>query len=200
MQRDIFGNFLFVLSFSNAHSHIKIEEPSIKLPDPLLGSSDMVIKFPNVEFYFQYFKRALYIDKIIDPAKKNSEIARFRNDISNSKFKDPNKAYLIGQEKFDSFDIHEWDRIKVKVMEGAIFAKFKQYPFLREMLKATALDSRSLLQLKTDPIWGPGLDGQRANLLGVCLMSVRKALLEGKIIKPYSLGDIMNIQFDKSKR
>jgi ribA/ribD-fused uncharacterized protein len=181
-----FGKFLFVLSFSNCHSHINIKEPSIKLPNPLSGSSNAkMIEFPDVEFYFQYFKRALYLDTITDQATKNSEIVRFQKDINKEEYKNPNNAYLIGQEKWDGFDAQKWDQIKVKVMEGAIFAKFSQHPLLREMLKATALDSRPLLQLKTDSIWGPGLDGQGANLLGECLMNVRKALLEGKTIKPY---------------
>jgi ribA/ribD-fused uncharacterized protein len=181
------GLFLFVLSFSNCHSCIKIAEPPIILLDPMPALSQREISFPNVEFYFQYFKRAFHVSTITNPDIKMAEINKCKNYFNDSTYKNPNGAYSIGHEGLEGFDAKGWDEIKVKVMEGAIFAKFSQNPLLREMLKATAIDSRRLLQLKTDAIWGPGSDGQGANLLGVCLMKVRKALLEGKQIEPYRL-------------
>ena len=39
--------------------------------------------------------------------------------------------------------------------------------------KLKVLGEHRIVQLKTDPIWGPGVDGKGQNLLGKCLEKVR---------------------------
>jgi ribA/ribD-fused uncharacterized protein len=174
------GPFLFILSFSNAHSTIHLEEPAVWLVDPLPGSSEEKIKFPNVEFYFQHCKRALYAETIEDLDKRKEVIEQFRADIDNPLYLNTITAQSAGYgfevPGHGSFNPSKWDKTKVQVMEDAIFAKFNQNPLLREMLLTTKDDPRILLQLKTDPKWGPGKDGKGENLLGVCLENVRNRL------------------------
>lgn len=178
-----FGPFMFALSFSNCHTTIPMEEPLIVMDDPMTPG---VLPFHNVEFYFQYYKCALYAASLTDPSEKKKLTDLLNSEITNPIYKDPNKAYLLGQKvKLEGKVLETWDKIKEEVMTAAIYVKFKHHPHLGEMLKATA--PHQLVQLKTDPIWGPGKDGKGRNLLGVCLMNVRTALINGQRIAPPSI-------------
>ncbi|MCE2983953.1 MAG: NADAR family protein [Parachlamydia sp.] len=177
-------NLLFALSFGNAHAAFKRDEPSIFMIDPLPGSTNELVEFPNVEFYFQHCKRALYAASIADPKQQEVICQAFRDDISNPKWKDPGTAHSAGYEGFTQgvgvFDSKAWDAIKVEVMRAAVYAKFNQHPLLRLMLEATAIQDREFVQVKVDPEWGPGPDGKGKNLLGVVLEEVRDAFLKNK--------------------
>ena len=166
-----FGKFVFALPFSNCHSTIGGEEPLIFMPDPLPGGEGKILKFPNVEFYFQYCKWALYISKL-PLHQQPKECGAIRKKLSEKKYLDPNQAFTIGKE-IPNFTVisQEWDAMKEHVMSAALYAKFSQNPKLGEMLKATG--EHPIVQLKNDPIWGPGKDGNGQNLLGKCLERVR---------------------------
>jgi ribA/ribD-fused uncharacterized protein len=180
-----YGPFLFVSSFSNCHTTIPVSEPPISMPDPMPGQEGKSVRFPNVEFYFQYFKCALHAATLskIEQAELHIRLTEQRE---NALFSDPNEAYQVGRQFILQGDaLTQWDTIKKGVMCAAIYAKFSQHPHLGEKLKATA--SAPLVQLKTDPIWGPGFDGKGQNLLGVCLMDVRQALIDNRPIPPVTL-------------
>ncbi len=109
-----------------------------------------------------------------------------QNDSLNKKYKDetdPKTAFDYGQSynlPMSKKGIELWDSIKKDVMIAVLFLKFTQNPLLREMLKAT--NPFTIVQLKIDPVWGPGFDGNGLNLLGKCLMDVREILLKGQEI------------------
>lgn len=180
-----FGPFLFVSSFGNAHDHIKMLEPQIVLPSPFPDDPEGAkIEFHHVEFYYQFAKRII----LLSEGKENKEA--LMNDIKNNTLFRPVNGPAVAQgygnaKKLSSSGWQFFENNQVAIMTDAIFAKFSQHPLLGEMLKET--DPHLLLQLKTDKIWGPGAEGNGQNLLGVCLMNVRKALLEGKVIKSFDI-------------
>ena len=205
IKAETFGPFIFALSFSNCHTSVHIDEPAIFMPDPMPGADvGKLVLFPNVEFYFQYFKRALSIHslpvKTVEQQKEKETLcAAYRADITKEEYRDPNNASAIGKQVMLPMSIiKKWgEEVAEEVMTAALFAKFSQNPLLGNMLKAT--ENRRIVQLKTDPIWGPGNDGKGRNLLGNCLMTVRLALIQNRTIELNISGTKYKIGSDPAK-
>ncbi len=78
--------------------------------------------------------------------------------------------------------LKEWDSQtpgvnKVDVMMNALRAKFGQNPNLKEMLMATGdafIVERLPDATRRDKFWSDGFDGTGENMLGICLMRLRK--------------------------
>lgn len=73
----------------------------------------------------------------------------------------------------------DWERIKVKVMEDAVRAKFTQNPHLKEKLLATG-DAELVEFSSWDRFWGVDRNGRGQNQLGKILMKIREELRESK--------------------
>lgn len=69
----------------------------------------------------------------------------------------------------------DWESIKYHVMKKALMAKFTQHLSLKQLLLDT-LDQELAESSPYDAIWGTGSDGNGQNLLGKCLMEVRKEI------------------------
>jgi ribA/ribD-fused uncharacterized protein len=69
----------------------------------------------------------------------------------------------------------DWDRVKLRVMEEAVRAKFFQHESLRQLLIDTG-DTEIVEHTERDSTWGDGGDGSGQNLLGKILMRVREDL------------------------
>lgn len=113
------------------------------------------LMWPTVEHYFQAMKTlSLYDRKVV------------------SRLETPGEAKRAGR----SLQLRsDWENVKVDVMRDALRHKFTQHPDLAEKLLATG-DEVLHEDSPTDKIWGwrdNGLD-----LLGKCLMEVRKELQE----------------------
>ena len=74
---------------------------------------------------------------------------------------------------------HDWETVKVNIMEDLIYAKFSQNPVLRE--KLIKLQDVYLEEGNDwgDKIWGT-VNGQGRNLLGQILMKVRDEFIKEK--------------------
>ncbi|XP_065912115.1 uncharacterized protein [Dysidea avara] len=75
---------------------------------------------------------------------------------------------------------NDWEQVKEKVMEKALWAKFTQHSELHKMLLDTG-GRRLVEHTSNDRYWGDGGDGSGKNRLGNLLMDVRQKLRQGKI-------------------
>jgi len=80
---------------------------------------------------------------------------------------------------------NDWEQVKEKVMERALWAKFTQHPMLRKMLLDTG-GRRLIEHTSNDHYWGDGGDGSGKNRLGNLLMDVRQKLRQGTSL-PYTI-------------
>lgn len=69
----------------------------------------------------------------------------------------------------------DWDYVKIKVMEEALFHKFTQHESLKELLLSTG-DSILIEDSPYDSFWGCGKHGDGRNELGKALMKLREKL------------------------
>ena len=69
----------------------------------------------------------------------------------------------------------DWEDVKDRIMEEAVYAKFTQHPDLRRVLLGT---EKAVLVEHTanDRYWGDGGDGSGENRLGKILMEIRERL------------------------
>ena len=80
---------------------------------------------------------------------------------------------------------NDWEQVKEKVMEKALWAKFTQHPVLYKMLLDTG-NRRLVEHTSNDRYWGDGGDGSGKNRLGNLLMDVRQKLRQGNTSPPFS--------------
>jgi ribA/ribD-fused uncharacterized protein len=102
---------------------------------------------------------------------------------------DPHRAKYFGK-YVQNFDKEDWDKVKYDYMKLVLLAKFS-VPYLRNNLVSTGsniLVEASLNDLewgiglnKTDPLCRDRKNWKGKNLLGECLMEVRKILTEQKV-------------------
>lgn len=97
----------------------------------------------------------------------------------------PREAKALGRQ-VENFDVEAWDRYAASAMTYALLQKFSQDPVLGERLQMTG--NCFLIEASPyDAIWGVGLSAdddniydtskwKGHNLLGYCLMDVRKFL------------------------
>jgi ribA/ribD-fused uncharacterized protein len=91
--------------------------------------------------------------------------------------KTPKQARDLGQQGNIRAD---WNNIKIKIMKGCVFAKFKQNYILRCKLLETE-NEEIIEDSPEDNFWGQ-INGVGQNNLGKILMEVRAELLESKFI------------------
>lgn len=95
------------------------------------------------------------------------------------------KAKGLGRQ-VDNFDAGEWEKHRERVVIDGCLLKFRQHPNLKQQLLDTM--ERELVEASPfDRIWGIGFTAEEAdtrrsgwgqNLLGKCLIEVRKRLRE----------------------
>jgi len=68
-----------------------------------------------------------------------------------------------------------WDKIKDNIMYEAVYAKFTQHEFLKELLISTK-DAKLIEDSPTDAYWGNGANNKGLNRLGTILMNVRSKI------------------------
>ena len=80
----------------------------------------------------------------------------------------------------------DWSKVKFDRMRGVLYAKFTQYPELKEILLATG-DARLVESATVDNpvnrLWGE-VNGKGKNMLGVLLMELREKLRAEVYFKP----------------
>ncbi len=87
----------------------------------------------------------------------------------------PRDAFNFVRE-MSQFRRKDWEQIKVeKAMKPALYAKFTQNPVLKKMLLDTG-EAELVEHTVNDRFWGDGGDGTGKNMLGNCLMDLRKRL------------------------
>ena len=113
--------------------------------------------WPTSEHYFQAQK---FLD---EAARENVRLAN-----------NPSQAARAGRNR--ELPIRDdWDSVRCKVMERAVYAKFSQNDdILRELLSAG--DEELVEDTRDDYFWGCGQDRTGENNLGKILMQVRESL------------------------
>ena len=127
--------------------------------------------WPTTEHYFQAqkFIGTPYVDRI-----RRLSAPRWAFDFSRK----PEVSYWRRS---------DWEQVKEKIMEKALWAKFTQHLVLCNMLLDTG-DRRLVEHTSNDHYWGDGGDGNGKNRLGNLLMDVRQRLRQGNIPLPHQLG------------
>lgn len=92
---------------------------------------------------------------------------------------EPQKAADAGRERHRPLR-KDWEQVKDGIMRKAVYAKFTQYPELREELLRTG-NATIVEHTKNDKYWGDGGDGTGRNMLGVILMETRGLIASKKI-------------------
>jgi N-glycosidase YbiA len=88
--------------------------------------------------------------------------------------KTPKEAAKMGRSREHPMG-NDWEKVKDKIMENAVFCKFKTHGDLREILLSTG-DNLIVENSPIDYYWGCGKDGSGKNKLGEILMIVREKL------------------------
>jgi ribA/ribD-fused uncharacterized protein len=88
--------------------------------------------------------------------------------------KTPREAADMGRRK-DLPLRKDWDEVKNKIMVEAVYAKFTQYPHLKDILLKSGKDI-IIEHTENDNYWADGGDGSGENWLGVILMALREEL------------------------
>ncbi|WP_442266372.1 NADAR family protein [Tenacibaculum sp. ZS6-P6] len=83
----------------------------------------------------------------------------------------PMKAAELGRSRRIKIK-KNWDKVKDNVMYKAVYAKFTQHEYLKEILLQT-LDFEIIEHTENDLYWGDGKNGKGFNKLGKILMRVR---------------------------
>ena len=125
-----------------------------KHPITLMGSV-----WPSTEHFFQ-------AAKFIGTDPEHRENIRLA--------KTPREAAEMGRDR-NHKPCPEWEDVKYDMMLSAVYAKFSQYPELRELLLGTG-DAEIIEHTSNDREWADGGDGTGKNLLGKVLMEIRKQL------------------------
>lgn len=86
--------------------------------------------------------------------------------------KTPREAADMGRERNRPLRT-DWDEIKNDVMREAIYAKFTQYSYLKDILLASGNDE-IVEHTTNDNYWADGGDGSGQNWLGKLLMELRE--------------------------
>jgi ribA/ribD-fused uncharacterized protein len=126
-------------------------------PDPALQT------WPTVEHYYQ--------------AMKFPQDAGYQEEIRMAPT--PARAKKMGTDR--SRPVRgDWDKIKDRIMKGALVAKFQQNPGLLSLLQGTG-DKVLADASPGDLYWGSGLKGRGQNKLGKLLMEVRTELKDVRV-------------------
>lgn len=103
---------------------------------------------------------------------------KFRNYESKEEIrncKSPEIAYELGN-NLVADRVYNWDKIKLSIMERALYEKFNQHDYLRELLMET--ENVTLIEdSKVDYFWGIGEEKTGQNNLGKILMRLRERFL-----------------------
>lgn len=120
--------------------------------------------FATTEHYFQSQKFV------------NTDIKHY-NDIVNAN--KPSIAASLGRDRSKPLR-KDWESVKDSVMYDALYAKFTQYPELKELLLSTK-DAKIVENTSDDYYWGCGSDKSGKNMLGILLMRLREVLKQEEI-------------------
>lgn len=86
----------------------------------------------------------------------------------------PMEAARLGRDKTKPLR-YDWEKVKVQVMEKAVFLKFNSHSDIREVLLSTG-NEEIIEKTSNDYFWGCGEDGSGVNMLGKILMNTREKL------------------------
>lgn len=122
--------------------------------------------WPSSEHYFQAMK--------FQGTEHEEELRQLKN---------PMDVALAGRDRSRPLR-SDWEFVKDDVMRTAVFAKFSQYDFLKQLLLST--NNETIVEHSSnDHYWADGSDGIEIgtgkNMLGIILMEVRQKLSDPQI-------------------
>lgn len=94
----------------------------------------------------------------------------------------PRLAAIAGHGLFPYDVVPQWNEDKDNFMQNVLLIKFGQNRDLADKLLATG-EALLIEDSKTDAYWGIGKKGNGKNMLGKCLMDVRKTIKESRSIE-----------------
>lgn len=139
--------------------------------DSLTGCFGNFHPCPNpIEFGGKYYSNS----EAIFQSRKFTDNSSTFNQFTQATVGDT--AVKLGQSTMSSSMLARWDSIKDDEMMNALRAKFGQNPTLKAMLMATgdAYLVEHLPSPRRDKYWSDAFDGSGKNMLGICLMRLRK--------------------------
>ncbi|EGC29752.1 hypothetical protein DICPUDRAFT_42446 [Dictyostelium purpureum] len=161
----------------------QVYTPNKKLPQIKTNSGELKFYNQGQDFYefTNFYESPFYLDGKLwttsehyFQAQKFSPYQSLIEHVRN--LPSPREAFNFTKKPDLQIDIRkDWHEIKDIIMYNALFAKFTQNHYLRQLLLSTG-DMKLIEDSPIDNYWGVGKDGTGKNKLGETLMDLRRSL------------------------